>query len=125
MQYHDQWLQQQCNRPHAEQSLQYHQADQCERQLEWLLRILAVPDRESSQYQDEHPKRAGEIAMHHLLDGLRILERAMREGLVDCVSIARSFLYREMAIAARPIRTAQASGTEPDPCTENDDAEGE
>ena len=51
----------------------------------------------------------GEVAVHHLLDGLVILERPVRERFVDRVDVLeRRSSTREVAVAAGPVRTAEA-----------------
>ena len=125
VQHHDQRLQQQCDRPHAEQALKDHERDQRDRQNHRLLRIAAVGDREPCQRHDQQPERRGEVSVHHLLDGLVILERPVRERFVDHIDVAGGVVDTEMAVTARPVRAAETGGAQAHPRAEHDDGEGE
>ena len=63
--------------------------------------------------------------MHHLLDGLVILERPMRKRLVDRVDVLRRLIGAEVAVAAGPVGTAQPGGAQAHPGAEDDNNKGE
>ena len=77
------------------------------------------------QHQDQQAERRREIAMHHLLDGLVILERPMRKGFIDGIDVLRGLVRGEMTVAARPVRAAQARGAQAYPRAEHDDDQRE
>ncbi len=84
--------------------LENHQCDQRQRQSHGLLRVLAIGDREAGQHQDQKAQAGGEVPMHHLLDGLVILERPVRKRLVDRVDVLGGAAALQVAITTRPVR---------------------
>ena len=123
MQHHDQRLEQQRHGPHTQQRLQDHEADKCDRQPDGLLRIAAVGDGEAGQRQDHQHQAAGKVPVHHLLDGLVIGERPLGERLVDGIDVLRGIVGSQVAVAAGPVRTAEAGVAQSHPRSEHDDAE--
>ncbi len=111
--------------PHAEQSLEDHQADECDRQRERLFRIVAVRDRQTCEHQDHEAQRRGEIPMHHFLDGLVILEGPLRKRRIDRVDVASGVLGREVSVTPGPVRAAETRRAQSHPRSQHDDDERE
>ena len=86
-------------------------------------RRLAIASPASARISS--PSVGGEVSVHHLLDGLVILERPVRERFVDHIDVASGIIDAEMAVAAGPIRAAETGIAQAHPRAEHDDGEGE
>ena len=63
--------------------------------------------------------------MHHLFDGLVILEWTMGESLIDGIDVLRRLIDGEMAVASGPVRAALSRSAQAHPCAQHDYAKSE
>jgi hypothetical protein len=75
---HDEWLQEQRHRPHAEQRLHDEQRDDQPGQYSRLRRVATVQHRENGEPDDDETERTDDVAVHHLVDCLLVVERPVR-----------------------------------------------
>jgi hypothetical protein len=118
----DHGLEQQGYGPHAQQTLEDHDAEEQIRQPRGLRRIRAIAPGQAREHQTDKTQRRGEIAMDHFPPGLASLERPVGIG---CLGGARLADVRndELTVASRPIGTAEPGIRQAHPGADRHDEE--
>ena len=88
-----------------------------------LRRVVAMPEGEDRDGNDHEHETAGDEAMKHFPERLVLDDRTIRKGSVDFRGIGGGLTGRQVAVAPRPVRTAETRVIEAYPGAEHDDAE--
>jgi len=97
-----------CHRPHAERGLSEHYRQQEQRQLHRLSWMPAMDPGPTGQHRYQQPQRAGEVAVDHLVPAFMGFYRRVRKMQFGMGQLRFAFRHADKAVAARPVRTAQA-----------------
>ena len=103
VQRHDERLQEQRHRPHAEHRLHDEQRDDEPGQDARLRRVAAVRDRKHREPDHEQAEPADDVAVHHLVDRLLVVEGPVRMRGVDFRRALDDLRRMDVAVAAGPV----------------------
>ena len=122
MRHHNHRLQEQRDRPHAQQSLEYHECEQEVGKTRGLFRIAPVGPGQSGHDQAEQAEARGQVAVDHFPPRLAHVQRPFRECLGR---LPRALRHEELPVAPRPVGATQSRVRQTHPGADDDDQQSQ
>jgi hypothetical protein len=107
--------------PHAEQALEDHQSEQHFRQHA----RHAGAEAQQREPRNHQAERRGQIAVGHFLPRLGVLDRPLGKALLRLLDVRGLGRHRQLPVAARPVRAAEAGVGQAHVGAEHDDREAQ